>query len=224
MWGGKGKRRIRMQFVRRSLWSVVIRHWSILVSLALLTACSFGAEPVVSLMVQETTLDARVIRHALGETHVPRNPQRVVALGEEGLLADLLDAGIQPIAASVNVPEAVPLLTAAELAGIELFPSAAQPSLERIAALQPDLIIGGRFFLEEAGYAELSRIAPTVALGASDPRQSYVEALTVFGLAERATADVVALEQAVATAGAHLRAEQHLARYDLPRRNTRCLG
>lgn len=178
----------------------------VLISVLALSACSFGAAPATPLVVQETTADARVIRHALGETRVPLNPQRIVALGEEGLLADLLDAGLRPIAASVNIPEAVPLISAAELEGIELFPSAAQPNLERIAALQPDLIIGGRFFLEEAGYAELSRLAPTVALDASDPRRSYVEALTVFGMAEQAAADVAALEQAIAAAGAQLRA------------------
>jgi iron complex transport system substrate-binding protein len=177
-----------------------------LISALGLSACSFGTAPATPLVVQETTADARVIRHAFGVTRVPLNPQRIVALGEEGLLSDLLDAGLRPIAASVNVPEAVPLISAAELEGIELFPSAAQPNLERIAALQPDLIIGGRFFLEEAGYAELSRLAPTVALDASDPRRSYIETLTVFGMAEQAASDVAALEQAIAAAGAQLRA------------------
>jgi iron complex transport system substrate-binding protein len=197
-----------MRCFRCFVISPLLRTSCILVGLALLSACAFGSTRATPLSVQETTTDARVIRHALGETRIPLLPRRIVALGEEGLLADLLDAGMRPIAASVNVPEAVPLISATELAGIELFPSAAPISLERVAALQPNLIIGGRFFLEEAGYAELSRIAPTVALGASDPRQSYVETLTVFGLAERADADRAALEQAVATSAEQLRAEQ----------------
>jgi iron complex transport system substrate-binding protein len=192
-----------LQFITRSICGCVM-----VVSLALLSACGFGSASVAPLSISETTADARVIRHALGETRVPLTPQRIVALGEDGLLADLLDAGVRPLAASVNVPEAVPLISAAELEGIELFPSAGQVSLERIAALQPDLIIGGRFFLEEAGYAELNQIAPTVALGASDPRQSYIETLTLLGLAEQAKADVAALEQAIGVARDQLQTAQ----------------
>lgn len=197
-----------MTFWFAGAWKTALWRWLFLVSVLALTTCSFRAVPATLLVVQETTTDALVIRHALGDTCVPLNPQRNVAPGEEGFLADLLDAGLQPIAASMNVPEAVPLINATELDGIELFPSATQVSLERITTLDPDLIIGGRFFLEEAGYSELSQIAPTVALGASDPRRSYVEALTVLGIAEHAEADVSALEQVIAMAGAQLRAEQ----------------
>ncbi len=193
-----------MGFWFAGAWKTALWCWLFLVSVLALTTCSFGAAPATPLVVQETTTDALVIRHALGDTCVPLNPQQIVALGEEGLLAALLDAGLRPIAASVNVPETVPLISAAELKDIELFPSAAQISLERIAALQPDLIIGGRFFLEEAGYSELSQIVPTVTLGASDPRRSYVEALTVFGMAEQAAADVAAQEQVIAMADAQL--------------------
>lgn len=195
-----------LQFIARSSSSIC--GCVMVVSLALLSACGFGSAPVAPLSIQATTADARVIRHALGETRIPLNPQRIVALGEDGLLADLLDAGVRPLAASVNVPEAVPLISAAELEGIELFPSAGQVSLERIAALQPDLIIGGRFFLEEAGYAELNQIAPTVALGTSDPRQSYIETLTLLGLPEQAKADVAALDQAIGSARDQLQTAQ----------------
>jgi iron complex transport system substrate-binding protein len=150
----------------------------------LLYACAAPPRLAAPLTLVETTAEHRLLRHAFGETRVPLDPQRVLALGEEGLLADLLDAGVRPVAASVNVPEDMPLFRSEELAGIALFPSAAEISLETLSAHQPDLIIGTGFFIEQIGYQRLSAIAPTVALGGATPVEQYVEALTVLGRAQ----------------------------------------
>lgn len=137
-----------------------------------------------------TDVAERVVRHALGEARVPASPRRVLALGEDGLLVDLIEIGIKPVASIVNLPDRVPLLTSEELAGVRLFRSTAETSLEEFLALRPDLIIGTRYFIEQAGYEALSRVAPTVAVEGDDPLDLYVQTLAVFGKDDIARADV----------------------------------
>ena len=161
--------------------------------LLLLSACTSSTSTAQSLEVVSTTDSYRLIRHVFGETQVPLNPSRVLALGEEGLLIDLIDSGMRPVAASVNLPDRVPLLSAEELAGIELFPSAGDISLETLSTYQPDFIIGTEFFIDQIGYRQLSQIAPTVALSGATPLTQYIETLTVFGRAEEALREVDAL-------------------------------
>ncbi|GIV86935.1 MAG: ABC transporter substrate-binding protein [Chloroflexus sp.] len=175
----------------------------LLLATLLLSACTESTSTARSLEIVSTTASYRLIRHAFGETQIPLNPSRVLALGEESLLIDLVDNGIRPVAASVNLPERVPLLSAEELAGIELFPSAGDISLETLSSYQPDVIIGTQFFIDQIGYQRLSRIAPTVALSGATPMMQYLETLTVFGRAEEAQREVDALRaeiQRVATA------------------------
>lgn len=183
-------------------------RWLWLSVLVVLLAGCGGAPADVPLTVVETTSDYRLVRHSFGETRVPLAPQRVLALGEEGLLADLLDGGVRPVAASVNVPEQVPLLAADELAGIALFPSAGELSLETLSAYQPDLIVGASFFVEQIGYERLARIAPTVAIGAGDPLTSYVETLRIFGREAEAEQRVAALRAEMRAAGQRLNATE----------------
>lgn len=174
----------------------------VLLVLLLLSACTSSTSTAQSLEVVSTTDSYRLVRHMFGETQVPLNPSRVLALGEEGLLIDLIDSGIRPVAASVNLSERVPLLSAEELAGIALFPSAGDISLETLSAYQPDFIIGTKFFIDQIGYQRLSQIAPTVALNGATPLTQYLETLTVFGCAEEAQREVDTLRteiQRVAT-------------------------
>ncbi len=170
----------------------------------LLCACAAPPRPAAPLALVETTAEHRLIRHVFGETRVPLDPQRVLALSEEGLLADLLDAGVRPVAASVNMPENVPLLTSGELNGIVLFPSAGEVSLEALSAYQPDLIVGTSFFIEQIGYARLSRIAPTVALSGTTPLENYVETATVFGGVEQAQRQVAAFRAEILAGAARI--------------------
>ena len=149
--------------------------------------------------------DVRVITHRFGQTTVPKNPQRIVALGEEGMLADLLDIGLKPVASSASLPESLPGFDPAEVAGIEIFNST-QPNLERIAALQPDLIVGGDFFIGEIGYDMLSKIAPTVSIDAADWRQEYLDLMAVIGRGEQARQKLSAFDTAVAGARQSLNA------------------
>src|SRR5690606_5929732 len=107
---------------------------SLMLSLAavLLAACS-SAPPAVPLSVISETETTRLIEHTFGQTEIPAQPQRVFALGEEGLLANLLDAGITPVGSNVNLTNALPLFSAAELEGVALYQTSGQFSLEAIA-------------------------------------------------------------------------------------------
>ncbi len=168
----------------------------------MLSACTPIQPPAASATPAAST-PARVIQHALGETTVPAEPQRIIALGEEWLLDDLLALDIRPIASTVNLPDAVPGVTSEELAEIELL-SSGEISLEHLAELQPDLIIGNRYFIEEAGYDTLSQLAPTIALRSTLPLEAFVETAAIFGLEALAQTEVDALRASVASAAAQL--------------------
>lgn len=131
--------------------------------------------PATPMRVVATTSTMRTLAHALGES--------VVALGEDALLVDLLDLGVKPVASNANIPmpNQIALAQPNELVGVTLYPSAAELSLEALAALQPDLIVGTRFFVEGAGYGCLTAIAPTVALDGVDALESYLEVARIFG-------------------------------------------
>ncbi|MEM8620575.1 MAG: iron-siderophore ABC transporter substrate-binding protein [Actinomycetota bacterium] len=106
---------------------------------------------------------SRVVAHALGETEVPAAAERIVVTSAGTLLPTLQTLGVSVIGAPLpDEPIPTDLLTEADLAGIEPvgFP---EVSLERVAALDPDVIIGFDTSLEET-YDEYSQIAPTIAI------------------------------------------------------------
>jgi iron complex transport system substrate-binding protein len=103
---------------------------------------------------------------------VPVDPQRVVALGEEFLLADLLDLGIEPVASTATLGNEFSGLDEAKTEGIETL-DVALLDLDRVAALDPDLLLVDEFVLGQAGYDRLTKIAPTVAFESDDWRENY---------------------------------------------------
>ncbi|MCW5873008.1 MAG: ABC transporter substrate-binding protein [Anaerolineales bacterium] len=179
-------------------------HSRIRTSLALLgillAACGSNIETKPLVVVSETAT-TRTIEHTFGTTEIPSNPQRVIALGEEGMLADLLDAGITPVASIVNLPEYLPpLISPAEVAGIQLYSSSTNASVESLVALQPDLIIGMAFFIDRIGYERLAQIAPTIAVAGDNEVENYAQTLAALGLHDKAEADLAAFDAALAAA------------------------
>src|SRR5688572_19209776 len=108
-----------------------------------------------------------VVEHAFGTTEVPAEPERIVTVGltEQDTVLALGFApvgvtewyGEQPFA---TWPWAQDELGDAEP---EVLSTADGLQLERIAALEPDLILGLNAGLDDQTYAQLSEIAPTVA-------------------------------------------------------------
>ncbi|MQA86696.1 MAG: ABC transporter substrate-binding protein [Streptosporangiales bacterium] len=104
---------------------------------------------------------ARTVRHAMGTTEIIGRPGRVVVL-DTGELDSAIALGVKPVGAVEAVPGAgFPDYLAEQTRGVQIVGSIEQPNLEKIAALQPDLILSSKL-RHEAIYDQLSQIAPTV--------------------------------------------------------------
>ena len=107
----------------------------------------------------------RPISHARGETIVPVDPDRVIAL-DNIALDSVLALEVEPIAALINPnTNDFPVHLRDRMTERTQKLSPNQQNLERITELNPDLIIGGKNV--EAVYNQLNQIAPTVLLGES---------------------------------------------------------
>nr|WP_198004887.1 iron-siderophore ABC transporter substrate-binding protein [Rubrobacter xylanophilus] len=103
----------------------------------------------------------RIIEHAMGRTEVPERPERVVVL-DTGELDSAITLGVKPVGAVEAVPGmGLPEYLGEKTRGIELVGTIEQPNLEKIAALDPDLILSSKLRHEKI-YDQLSEIAPTV--------------------------------------------------------------
>lgn len=159
----------------------MVRRLSILVVLlGLLAACgapaaesptTAPAAPTAAPAAEQPTAAPAAfpvtIAHKFGETTIPTAPQRVVTVGlveQDALLA----LGITPVGTTQwfgENPGAIWPWATAKLTGPlpELVGDASGPNFERIAALQPDLILALYSGVTEEQYGLLSQIAPTVA-------------------------------------------------------------
>ena len=164
------------------------RLGALLAATSLLAACggtssgNEGAEP-----------ETREVEHAMGVAEVPADPKRVVVL-DTGELDDALALGVKPVGA-VRIDVATGFLSYLEgqTEGIEEVGTISEPSLERIAALKPDLILSSTV-RHEAIYEQLNTIAPTVlAPDLGDTWKEnfllYADALNKSDEAERMLAD-----------------------------------
>jgi iron complex transport system substrate-binding protein len=102
----------------------------------------------------------RTVEHAMGETEVEGTPKRVVVL-DTGELDSAMSLGVTPVGA-VEAVEGLGLPSYLEGTGeIENVGTIEEPNLEKIAALEPDLILSSKLRHEQI-YDQLSQIAPTV--------------------------------------------------------------
>ncbi|WP_369132171.1 ABC transporter substrate-binding protein [Modestobacter sp. I12A-02662] len=128
-----------------------------------LTACgsSSGAAEEPAAAAQEET---RTVTHALGTTEIVGEPERVVVL-DTGELDAVVALGITPVGAvRTDVSAELPGYledAGADPAEIAEVGTINEPDLERIAALEPDLILSNAVRHREI-YDQLSAIAPTV--------------------------------------------------------------
>lgn len=153
------------------------------------------------------------VTHALGTTEVPVDPTRIVALGPAELDAALAlgapvvgaasngtDAGIAPWTEALEGADDVTLLTVEG--------DALTVDLEEVAALDPDLILAPTYYDVDAGYDQLSQIAPTVAYQEGPVLDTWQQVTAQVGEAlgrEDQAAELVAeVDEALAAA-----AEEH---------------
>jgi iron complex transport system substrate-binding protein len=111
---------------------------------------------------QSTVTQCRIVKHELGETCIPYNPQRIIATDQESLEI-LVALGLKPIAATTanRVGNKTRILEG-KVEQIVNLGKESQPNLEKIVKLNPDLIIG--FYVSSQHYNLFSRIAPTVSI------------------------------------------------------------
>jgi iron complex transport system substrate-binding protein len=101
--------------------------------------------------------ECHIIQHSKGETCVPNDPQRVVMLGG---LDNALSLGVRPVGSDGLGIEEIHLRD--KLEGIEDVGGNNAPSIEKILALKPDLILAEDYVAVD--YDILSSIAPTVLI------------------------------------------------------------
>ncbi|MET1194090.1 ABC transporter substrate-binding protein, partial [Bacillus licheniformis] len=101
------------------------------------------------------------VKHAMDKTEIKGTPKRVVVLTNEGTEA-LLAMGVKPVGA-VQSWLGNPWYDhiKGQMKGVKSVGTESEPSLEAIAALKPDLIIGNKMRQEKV-YDQLSQIAPTL--------------------------------------------------------------
>ncbi|MGY1681949.1 ABC transporter substrate-binding protein [Geodermatophilus sp. SYSU D01176] len=108
--------------------------------------------------------EVRTVEHAAGSTEITGTPERVVVL-DTGELDAVLALGITPVGAvRTGVSDELPAYiedAGVDPAEIENVGTIAEPALEEIAALEPDLILSNAVRHAEI-YDQLSAIAPTV--------------------------------------------------------------
>ncbi len=178
-----------------------------------LAALAVALTPRLS-MAQEATPRAATasgfpvtITHALGETTIPAAPKRIVSTDMNEVVDSLLAIGLQPVYYGLSggyidgVPTWVmeagldPEIPFDRIARFELDP-------ERVLAMNPDLILGT--WIEEDLYDQLSGIAPTLVVKASDAT-TWQEVQRMVGMATGREAEA---EAAIAETEALLAAQQ----------------
>ena len=183
---------------RREFWPTAAGMFSLMVG------CSRRQSVTESLQANLPPSESRTITHALGTTRVPQVPQRIVALTGTSDLESLLVLGVKPFAAAgddrMGLGQAVwqPHM-ADQMQGVEMLPSRRNIKKEKVATLQPDLIIGASAQIKNV-YSRLSQIAPTVALDTNQLWQENLRLVAeVVDESERAEIWIMAFEQRLAT-------------------------
>lgn len=127
--------------------------------IVLCVALSFAAAPAWA-SCEGRTLTANVYD---APVCIPAEPKRIVTLDPLLTLGVLLELDASVIGAPLMVVQDAGVRAAAEQAGIADLGNPWEPSLERVAALKPDLILGGAQFHGQI-YEQLASIAPTVLM------------------------------------------------------------
>lgn len=132
-------------------------------SLLLLAPYGCGSEGAES---GDSSGQIRAVRHALGETEVPANPGRIVAVTGQMDLDALLALGLQPVAAGANFESdtAVNPWSQDRMADdVEVFKFRTEINVEQVATFEPDLIVGHIGWMEPV-YDQVREVAPTVVV------------------------------------------------------------
>ena len=147
----------------------------------------------------------RTVQHAMGQTEIPARPERVVVL-DTGELDSALSLGVVPVGAvTTDVSEEFLSYLADDARDVEVVGTIAEPNLEEIAALEPDLILSNKVRHEEI-YEQLSQLAPTVFAEEVGVvwKENFALAAQSLGLEDEAATAMEEYEQDAAALGESL--------------------
>lgn len=161
-------------------------------SLSVMVAAVAFAAP--SLACEGRLVDSAAVHAA--PVCVPEAPQRVVVLDASQGLGIGLDVGLPIVGAPIDGMSDAALKARAEQAGVTSLGFVAEPSLEAIVALQPDLIIGllGDESLAGGVYPQLSQLAPTLLYTSLDWQEFYRLMGGFTGHEDQVAADLAAYQ------------------------------
>jgi iron complex transport system substrate-binding protein len=174
-------------------------------SLALLGACSSSSEEDIS--VRSNSGETKVVTDYFGETEIPSDPQKVVAL-TASLFDHMIAIDEKPIAVTTAAQYGggyIPYL-ADELEGAEILEGSDTISLEQVLATEPDLIISDQWMVEGI-YEDLKEIAPVVVIGTDDSSEyndpdfweaDFIKTAEIFGKTEEAQEIIDQLDEQTA--------------------------
>jgi iron complex transport system substrate-binding protein len=150
----------------------------------------------------------RTVEHAMGKTEIKAKPQRVVALDTSFVDATMaMDTNVVGYTDYRTINGKLPDYLGDDKtqygSEAESVGSLAEPNLEKIAALKPDLIISAKVRHEKL-YEQLSKIAPTIMSETTGPTwkdniRLEAKALGAEALAEK---EITSYEAAAKTVGA----------------------
>jgi len=190
-----------------------------LLLLALLAGCAVPVAPAqttepaaeaTTAPAEEVAADTRIFVDDLGnEVEIPVNPQRIVALHDVNSGVPLLSLGAPVVSIPMRGDAFHESLQKYDLSNITSHGQLAEPSVEAIAALEPDLIVGQAFNGEPnpaAAAGLVEPVAPTVWISVSgdhhDAMARYGDLLGKSEEVERQRAEYeAALERLRTTVG-----------------------
>ena len=149
-----------MQATYQKAWLSLI---AIVLSAVLLAACGNNEKDKTAgdTGSKDKESESYTVEHAMGTTEVPKKPEKVVILTNEGTEA-LLAMGVKPVGAVKSwLGDPWYDHISDEMTDVEVVGDESALNVEAIAALKPDLIIGNKMRQEDQ-YEKLSKIAPTV--------------------------------------------------------------
>lgn len=135
----------------------------ITLNIVLFKGCyNFLPKQIYSSNVNSIVSECRKIKHKLGETCIPLNPQRIIVTDQESL-ESLVALNLKPIATTISnrVGNKARILED-KIDGITYLGKESQINIEKIVQLNPDLILG--FSINPQEYKLFSQIAPTVSI------------------------------------------------------------
>lgn len=135
-------------------------RWLVLAVLMLFTCwCAITCRPISPSVTEVNPKDCHWVEHVAGVTCIPNTIQRLVTLDSVSF-EYAVALGFHPVGSPLS--QRLQSYLNDQLLGVENIGVGGNPSLERVLALKPDLILGLAY--HQGIYTQASQIAPTILM------------------------------------------------------------